>query len=94
MGRNNKCVPVEQVTTWPDNPFEILLHDPAVYAARKVWSDTVEVEWEADEAAFATRAPEGTVRVVDGSGHNVYIDAETASVAAVRRVLGQMATKQ
>ena len=30
---------VEQVTTWPDIPFEILLHDPAVYAARKIWSD-------------------------------------------------------
>jgi hypothetical protein len=40
------------------------LHDPAVYAARKVWSDTVEVRWEADEAAFATLAAEGTVRVV------------------------------
>ena len=30
---------VEQVTTWPDIPFEILLHDPAVYAAGKIWSD-------------------------------------------------------
>ena len=26
---------VEQVTTWPDIPFEILLHDPAVYATRE-----------------------------------------------------------
>ena len=33
---------VEQVTAWPDIPFEILLHDPAVYAARKIWSATVE----------------------------------------------------
>jgi pimeloyl-ACP methyl ester carboxylesterase len=63
---------VEQVTTWPDIPFEILLHDPAVYATHKVWSDTVEAQWGADEAAFATLAPQGTVRVVPGAGHNVY----------------------
>jgi pimeloyl-ACP methyl ester carboxylesterase len=27
----------EQITTWPDIPFEILRHDPAVYATEKVW---------------------------------------------------------
>lgn len=85
---------VEQVTTWPDIPFEILLHDPAVYATRKVWSDTVEAQWGADEAAFATLAPQGTVSVVQGAGHNVYQDAQAASVAAVQRVLGAVVTKQ
>ena len=54
---------VEQVTAWPDIPFEILLHDPAVYAAHKVWSDTVEAQWGTDEAAFAALAPHGTVHV-------------------------------
>ncbi len=85
---------VEQVTRWPDIPFEILLHDPAVYATRKVWSDTVEAQWGADQAAFAGLAPQGTIRVVQDSGHNVYLDAETASVAAVRRVLGAVVTQQ
>lgn len=61
--RTASATQVEQVTTWPDIPFEILLHDPAVYATRKVWSDTVEAQWGADEAAFATLAPRGTVRV-------------------------------
>ena len=53
---------VEQVTTWPDIPFEILRHDPAVYAAHKVWSDNVEAQWATDEAAFAALAPHGTAR--------------------------------
>lgn len=60
---------VEQVTTWPDIPFEILLHDPAVYATQEIWSETVEAQWGADEAAFATLAPRGAVQVVRGSGH-------------------------
>ena len=33
--------------------LEILLHDPAVYAANNVWSATVEAPWAIDEAAFA-----------------------------------------
>jgi pimeloyl-ACP methyl ester carboxylesterase len=78
----------EQVTTWPDIPFEILRHDPAVYAAGKGWSKKVETLWGADQAAFATLAPHGTTTVVHGSGHNVYQDAQAVSVAAVRRVLG------
>jgi pimeloyl-ACP methyl ester carboxylesterase len=85
---------VEQVTTWPDIPFEILLHDPVVYAAHQVWSDTVEAQWGVDEAAFAAIAPRGTVRVVQGSGHNVYEDAQGVSVDVVRRVLAAVVTQR
>ncbi|MGZ5404599.1 MAG: alpha/beta fold hydrolase [Nocardioides sp.] len=85
---------VEQVTTWPDIPFEILLHDPAVYASRKIWSETVEAQWGADQAAFAALAPRGTVRVVQSSGHNVYQDAQDVSVAAVRQVLDAVVAKR
>jgi pimeloyl-ACP methyl ester carboxylesterase len=85
---------VERVTAWPDIPFEILLHDPTVYATEKIWSDTVEAQWGADEAAFAALAPRGTVRVVQGSGHNVHLDDQAASVSAVRRVLGAVATRE
>lgn len=77
----------EQVVAWPDIPFEILLHDPAVYAAKKIWSAQVEERWGADEAAFAALAPRGTVRVVEGAGHNLHLDAQEAAAAAVRRVL-------
>jgi len=85
---------VEQVTTWPDIPFEILRHDPAVYATRKVWSAPVEAHWGAAQVDFAALAPQGSVRVVQGSGHNVHQDAQAVSVAAVRRVLGAVVTKQ
>jgi pimeloyl-ACP methyl ester carboxylesterase len=85
---------VEHVTAWPDIPFEILRHDPAVYATRRVWSDAVEVQWGVDQDAFATIAPKGTARVVPGTGHNVYLDAEPVSVAAVRRVLSAAVTKR
>ena len=54
----------------------------------------MEAQWGADQAAFAGLAPQGTIRVVQDSGHNVYLDAETASVAAVRRVLGAVVTQQ
>ncbi|TRW47098.1 alpha/beta fold hydrolase [Georgenia yuyongxinii] len=84
---------VEQVTAWPDIPFEILRHDPAVYAAAEVWNATVEAQWGAEQAAFARLTPEGTARVVEGSGHNVYQDAEDQSVAAVRRVMAAVDTK-
>ena len=83
----------EQVTAWPDIPFEILLHDPAVYATHEIWSDTVEAQWGADQAAFAAIAPQGAVRVAHGSGHNVYQEAPDVSVAAVRRVLAAVDTK-
>jgi pimeloyl-ACP methyl ester carboxylesterase len=85
---------VEGVTVWPDIPFEILRHDPAVYAARRVWSDTVEAQWGAEQDAFARITPKGTARVVQGTGHNVYLDAEAVSVAAVRRVLSAAVPKQ
>jgi pimeloyl-ACP methyl ester carboxylesterase len=85
---------VEQISAWPDIPFEILRHDPAVYATRKVWSATVEARWAADQDAFAALATNGTVRVVSGSGHNVYQDAQGVSIAAVRRVLGEVLAKQ
>ena len=85
---------MEQVTTWPDIPFEILRHDPAVYATRKVWNATVEARWGAEQAAFAALAPRGAVQIVRGSGHNVYQDAPAVSVAAVRRVLDDVTRKQ
>ena len=81
---------VERVTTWPDIPFEILRHDPAVYASQNVWSAKVEARWARDQAAFAALAARGTVRVVPGSGHNIHSDAPAVSVAAVRRVLAQL----
>ena len=84
---------VEQVTAWPDIPFEILLHDPAVYAAHKVWSRTVEARWASDEADFADLSPYGVVHVAQGSGHDVYLDAQPTAVAAVRRVIGAVATR-
>ncbi len=78
---------VEQIIKWPNIPFEILLHDPAVYAAREVWSASVETQWGTDEAAFAELTPQGTVHVAEGSGHNIYQDALDDSVASVQRVL-------
>ena len=83
----------EGITTWPDIPFEILLHDPAVYAAEEVWSEAVEAQWGTDEASFATLTPQGTVNVVKGSGHNVHLDAPDAAVAAIRRVVAAVAAK-
>ncbi|MFD1507000.1 alpha/beta fold hydrolase [Georgenia yuyongxinii] len=85
---------VEQVTAWPDIPFEILRHDPAVYATAKVWNATVETQWGTEQAAFARLAPTGTARIVQGSGHNVYQDAEGESLAAVQRVLDAVVTKR
>ena len=84
----------EQVTTWPDIPFEILRHDPSVYATGKVWSEKVEALWAADQAGFAALAPHGRAAIAQGSGHNVYQDALAVSVAAVRRVLGAVARQR
>jgi pimeloyl-ACP methyl ester carboxylesterase len=78
---------VEQVTTWPDVPFKILRHDPAVYAAKKVWSSAVEAQWADEQAAFAELAPRGSARTVPGSGHNIHQDAPGESAAAARDVL-------
>ena len=76
---------VEQVTAWPDIPFEILRHDPAVYAARKIWSET----WRPNGVPTRPRSPRSPTRrgsVVPGAGHNIYLDAPDVSVAAIRRV--------
>ncbi len=81
---------VEQVTSWPDIPFEILRHDPAVYAEQEVWSSTVEARWAAAQAAFAALAPHGRVSVVPRAGHFVFQDAPATSVAAVHDVLAQL----
>jgi pimeloyl-ACP methyl ester carboxylesterase len=77
----------DQVTTWPDIPFEILRHDPAVYARAKMWSKSTEARWGTEQAAFAALAPHGRITVVPDSGHDIYRDAQAISVAAVRRVL-------
>lgn len=78
---------VEEVTAWPDIPFEILRHDPAVYEEGEIWSAAVEARWVAAEEAFAALAPHGTVSMAPGSGHYIYVDAPSLSIAAVRRVL-------
>jgi murein DD-endopeptidase MepM/ murein hydrolase activator NlpD/pimeloyl-ACP methyl ester carboxylesterase len=83
---------VEQITTWPDIPFEILLHDPADYAAHNVWAADVETQWGTDQAAFAALAPHGRVQVAHGSGHNVYLDALPTALAAILRVTSAVAT--
>lgn len=81
---------VEQVTAWPDIPFAILRHDPAVYADQNIWSADVEADWGAAQDAYAALATHGTVTVVPGSGHNIHQDAPGASVATVRRVLAEL----
>ena len=77
----------EAITAWPDIPFEIMLHDPAVYAAEDVWSAAVEAQWGTDEASFATLTPQGNVQVVAGSGHNVHLDAPNEAAATIRSVV-------
>ncbi len=81
---------VEEVIAWPDIPFEILRHDPAVYEEDEIWSAAVEARWGAAEEAFAALAPHGTVSMAPGSGHYVYADAQSLSIAAVRRVLSDL----
>ncbi len=93
LGRDGQCRPGGAGHHVAGHPFEILRHDPAVYATRNVWSDTVEARWGAEQIAFATLAPKGTARVVQGSGHNVYQGSRAVSVAAVRRVLAAVVTK-
>ena len=88
------AIQAEEVTAWPDIPFEILLHDSAVYSAHEIWSATVETQWGADEAAFAALAPHGTVRVVPGAGHNIHLDDQAVTAAAVRRVLSAVGPSQ
>lgn len=77
----------DQVTAWPDVPFEILRHDPAIYASQKIWSAAVEAQWGAEQNALANLTPHGTVRIVAGSGHNIHKDAPTQTIDAIRRIL-------
>jgi len=78
---------VDQVTAWPDIPFEILRHDPAVYASRGIWSAAVEAQWGAEQDAFAGLTSDGTVRIVPGSGHNIHLEAPAQTIDAIRRIL-------
>jgi len=81
---------VENVTSWPDIPFQILRHDPTVYAEQEIWSADVEAQWVAAETAYAALAPHGQVSMVAGSGHNIYRDAPAVSVQTVQQVLAQL----
>ena len=81
---------VEDVTSWPDIPFQILRHDPTVYAEQEIWSADVEAQWVAAETAYAALAPHGQVSMVAGSGHNIYRDAPAVSVQTVQQVLAQL----
>jgi pimeloyl-ACP methyl ester carboxylesterase len=78
---------VDQVTSWPDIPFEILRHDGAVYAEQGIWDSDVEEDWAAAQDEFAALTPRGTATRIPGAGHYVYRDAVAASLAAVERVL-------
>jgi hypothetical protein len=78
------------VTSWPDIPFQILRHDPTVYAEQEIWSADVEAEWVAAEAAYAALAPHGQVSMAAGSGHNIYRDAPAVSVQTVQQVLAEL----
>ncbi len=75
------------VTVWPNIPFEILRHDPAVYASKKIWSAAVEAQWGAEQDAYAALTPDGTVRIVPGSGHNIHQDAPALTIEAIQRIL-------
>ena len=77
---------VEQVTAWPDIPFEILRHDPAVYAAGKVWSGT----WRPNGAPTRPRSPPSPRRAPPGRAWlwpQRLPRCTSCSVAAVRRVI-------
>jgi len=78
---------VDQITTWPGIPFEILRHDPAVYASQEIWSATVEAQWAAEQDAFADLTSDGIVRIVPGSGHNIHEDAPAETIEAIRQIL-------
>jgi pimeloyl-ACP methyl ester carboxylesterase len=75
------------VRVWPAIPFEILRHDPMIYAAREIWSAEVEGQWGEEQDAFARLTTDGSVRIVPGSGHNIQEDAPGPAADAIRRVL-------
>jgi pimeloyl-ACP methyl ester carboxylesterase len=77
----------DQVTAWPDIPLEILRHDPGVYASQQIWSAEVEARWGAEQEALAELTPDGTVRIVPDSGHNIHEHAPAQTIDAIRRVL-------
>lgn len=77
----------DQVTAWPDIPFEILRHDPAVYASEGIWSPALEAQWGAEQNALADLTTDGTVQIVPGSGHNIHEDALAETIDAIRRIL-------
>ncbi|WP_306232792.1 alpha/beta fold hydrolase [Agrococcus beijingensis] len=81
---------VDEITVWPDIPFEILRHDSAVYAEQGMWDAQVEVAWIVGQADFASLAPSGVVTEVPGAGHYVHRDQQQTAVDAVLRVLGQI----
>lgn len=77
----------DQVTAWPDIPFEILRHDPAIYATQAIWSPGVEDLWATEQQALAELSPHGSAMIVPGAGHNIHEDAPAQTVDAIRRVL-------
>ena len=81
---------VDQVTAWPDIPFEILRHDSDVYQEQQMWDAEVEDAWIAGQDEFAQLAPAGVVTEIAGSGHYVYLDNPDVSADAVLRVLDQV----
>jgi pimeloyl-ACP methyl ester carboxylesterase len=81
---------VDRITAWPDIPFEILRHDPRVYAEQGMWDAEVEEAWIAGQADFAELAPDGVVSEVAGAGHYVHLDRPQIAVDAVLRVLAQV----
>ena len=85
---------VEQVTDMAGHP----LRDPPPRSRRlrrrQGVERAVEAQWGADQAAFAALAPHGSARVVQGSGHNIHLDAQAVSVAAVQQVLSDVAPAQ
>jgi pimeloyl-ACP methyl ester carboxylesterase len=81
---------VEQVTEWPDIPFEILRHDSDVYEEQDTWDAEIEDAWIAGQADFARLAPAGNVSEVKNAGHYVHLDQPQESADAVLRVLSQV----
>jgi pimeloyl-ACP methyl ester carboxylesterase len=79
---------VEQVTAWPDIPFEILRHDSEGYKEEVLETEDEEA-WIAGQADFAQLAPAGVVSEVEDAGHYVHLDQPKVAAKAVLRVLRQ-----
>lgn len=80
---------VDEVTAWPDIPFEILRHDSGGHGD-EVWETEDEAAWVAGQADFARLAPGGVVSEVRNAGHYVYLDQPQKAANAVQRVLAQI----